>query len=161
MVSALPDPAGPAAPDLTILETRVYRGPNIWSYEPAIHLVVDLGSLEDYPTVSLPGFTDQLVELGLRQVGSHHPAQVRAQSGRTRAAATVGAVGARPERRGRDGPGQRADHAPPGDVAELGEVHRRRPSGPGRPAGVALTPVRPGCAPAGPGGRRAPSAARR
>ena len=25
-------------PDLTILETRVYRGPNIWSYDPAIHL---------------------------------------------------------------------------------------------------------------------------
>ena len=54
---------GPATPDLTILETRVYRGPNIWSYEPAIHLVVDLGSLEDHPTDTLPGFTDRLLEL--------------------------------------------------------------------------------------------------
>ena len=63
MVSALPDPAGPAAPDLTILETRVYRGPNIWSYEPAIHLVVDLGSLEDYPSNALDGFPDRLLEL--------------------------------------------------------------------------------------------------
>src|SRR4051812_5391014 len=63
MVSALPDPAGPAAPDLAILETRVYRGPNIWSYEPAIHLVVDLGSLEDYPTNTLEGFPDRLLEL--------------------------------------------------------------------------------------------------
>jgi hypothetical protein len=30
------------SPDLTIVETRVYRGANIWSYEKAIHLVVDL-----------------------------------------------------------------------------------------------------------------------
>ena len=42
-------------PDLTILETRVYRGANVWSYEQAIHLVVDLGSLEKYPTNTLPG----------------------------------------------------------------------------------------------------------
>ena len=41
---------------------RVYRGPNLWSYEPAIHLVVDLGSLEDYPTNTIPGFVDGLVE---------------------------------------------------------------------------------------------------
>ena len=56
-------------PDLTILETRVYRGANIWSYEKAIHLVVDLGSLEDFPTDTLPGFTDHLLELlpGLRE----------------------------------------------------------------------------------------------
>src|SRR4051812_50033189 len=57
------------SPDLAILETRVYRGPNIWSYERAIHLVVDLGSLEDFPTDSLPGFTDHLLEAlpGLRE----------------------------------------------------------------------------------------------
>src|SRR3954469_23887173 len=56
-------------PDLTILETRVYRGANIWSYERAIHLVVDLGSLEKYPTNTLPGFTDHLLEMlpGLRE----------------------------------------------------------------------------------------------
>jgi cyanophycin synthetase len=60
-------PAGPR-PDLTILETRVYRGANIWSYEKAIHLVVDLGSLEDWPTDRLSGFTDRLLGLlpGLR-----------------------------------------------------------------------------------------------
>jgi cyanophycin synthetase len=49
------------APDLTILETRVYRGANIWSYEKAIHLVVDLGSLEDFPTNTLPSFTEGLL----------------------------------------------------------------------------------------------------
>ena len=40
-------------PDLAILETRVYRGANVWSYDKAIHLVVDLGSLEKYPTCLL------------------------------------------------------------------------------------------------------------
>jgi cyanophycin synthetase len=56
-------------PDLTILETRVYRGANIWSYERAIHLVVDLGSLEKFPTNTIPGFTDHLLEMlpGLRE----------------------------------------------------------------------------------------------
>ena len=49
-------------PDLTIVSSRVYRGPNVWHYEPAIHLVVDLGVLEDFPTNLLPGFADALVE---------------------------------------------------------------------------------------------------
>jgi len=61
MATERPSPTGPASPDLAILESRVYRGPNIWSYEPAIHLVVDLGSLEDYPTNTIEGFTDQLL----------------------------------------------------------------------------------------------------
>jgi cyanophycin synthetase len=56
-------PAGPPRPDLTIVESRVYRGGNIWSYDPAVHLVVDLGSLEDYPTDTLPGFTDRLIAM--------------------------------------------------------------------------------------------------
>ncbi len=62
MAVEVPTPTGPARPDLRILETRIYRGGNIWSYQQAIHLVVDLGSLEEYPTVSLPGFTDRLLE---------------------------------------------------------------------------------------------------
>jgi cyanophycin synthetase len=62
-VSDRPAPSQPARPDLTIVETRVYRGGNIWSYDPAVHLVVDLGSLEEYPTDTLPGFTDRLLEL--------------------------------------------------------------------------------------------------
>ncbi len=55
-------------PELSIVGTQVYRGPNVWSYEPAIHLVVDLGVLEDWPTDRLPGFTDRLLDLlpGLR-----------------------------------------------------------------------------------------------
>jgi cyanophycin synthetase len=54
---------GPARPDLTILETRVYRGPNYWSYDRAVHLLVDLGSLEDWPSNTLPGLVDRLLEL--------------------------------------------------------------------------------------------------
>ena len=50
-----PTPTGPAAPELSIVESRVYRGGNIWSYSPAIHLVVDLGVLEGYPTDTLDG----------------------------------------------------------------------------------------------------------
>ncbi|HEY0642329.1 MAG TPA: acetate--CoA ligase family protein, partial [Nocardioides sp.] len=56
-------------PDLEIVETRVYRGPNVWSYDKSIHLVVDLGSLEQFPTNTIPGFTDDLVAMlpGLRE----------------------------------------------------------------------------------------------
>jgi cyanophycin synthetase len=58
-----------ASPDLAVVETRVYRGANIWSYDKAIHLVVDLGSLEEHPTDTLPGFTDNLLRMlpGLRE----------------------------------------------------------------------------------------------
>jgi cyanophycin synthetase len=61
--------AGRPAPDLTIVETRVYRGANVWSYEKAIHLVVDLGVLEHYPTNTIAGFTDNLLAAlpGLRE----------------------------------------------------------------------------------------------
>ncbi|HSV40375.1 MAG TPA: cyanophycin synthetase [Nocardioidaceae bacterium] len=67
-MSDQPRPASRPSPDLAIVETRVYRGPNVWSYEKSIHLVVDLGSLEDFPTNSMPGFTDELLTLlpGLR-----------------------------------------------------------------------------------------------
>ena len=56
-------------PDLTIVETRVYRGANVWSYDKAIHLVVDLGALEKFPTNTIPGFTDNLLQMlpGLRE----------------------------------------------------------------------------------------------
>ncbi len=52
------------------METRVYRGPNYWSYEPAIKLLVDLGVLEDFPSNTIPGFVDGLLEL-LPGVGLH------------------------------------------------------------------------------------------
>jgi len=61
--------ARPAA-SLRIVETRVYRGPNYWSYDPAIKLVVDLGVMEAFPTNALPGFVDALLAM-LPGVGSH------------------------------------------------------------------------------------------
>jgi cyanophycin synthetase len=68
-MSDRPEPSGPPRPELRIVEKRVYRGPNVWSYEQAIHLVVDLGILEEYPSNTLPGFVDQLLEWlpGLQQ----------------------------------------------------------------------------------------------
>ena len=38
----------------------MYRGPNFYSYEPAVHMVVDIGRLEQLPTDLLPGFTESL-----------------------------------------------------------------------------------------------------
>jgi cyanophycin synthetase len=55
---------------LKILETRVYRGPNYWSYEPTIKLLVDLGVLEDFPSNTIKGFVEGLLDL-LPEVGAH------------------------------------------------------------------------------------------
>ncbi|MBK9724788.1 MAG: cyanophycin synthetase [Actinomycetales bacterium] len=66
----LPAPPGPPAPELRIVESRVYRGPNVWSYDPAVHLLVDLGILEHYPTSRLPGFTEALLDV-LPGIGRH------------------------------------------------------------------------------------------
>jgi cyanophycin synthetase len=53
----------PAGPDLRILETQIFRGPNYWSYEPCIRLLVDLGSLEHWPSNTLRGFTRKLLRV--------------------------------------------------------------------------------------------------
>jgi Cyanophycin synthase-like N-terminal domain/Mur ligase, glutamate ligase domain len=50
-------------PGVEIVSITVYRGPNYWSYNPAINLLVDFGLLEEWPTDRLPGFAEQLVEL--------------------------------------------------------------------------------------------------
>jgi cyanophycin synthetase len=57
-------------PELQIIETRVYRGPNYWSYEPAIKLIVDLGVLEGFPSNTIPGFVEGLLAL-LPGIGQH------------------------------------------------------------------------------------------
>jgi cyanophycin synthetase len=48
---------------MKILETRVYRGPNLYALWPVIRLRLDLGELERYPTAELPGFAERLLEL--------------------------------------------------------------------------------------------------
>jgi cyanophycin synthetase len=50
-------------PDLEIIETQIFRGPNYWSYDPCIRLQVDLGSLEHWPSNTLEGFNQALLEL--------------------------------------------------------------------------------------------------
>ncbi|MEA2604731.1 MAG: cyanophycin synthetase [Acidobacteriota bacterium] len=48
---------------MKVLETRVYRGPNLYALWPVIRLRLDLGELEWFPTIKLPGFAARLVEL--------------------------------------------------------------------------------------------------
>jgi cyanophycin synthetase len=50
-------------PDLRILQTQVFGGPNYWSYEPCIRMLVDLGSLEEWPSNRIPGFNEGLLAL--------------------------------------------------------------------------------------------------
>jgi len=59
----------PVAPDLTIVTTQVFRGPNYYSYEPAIRLLVDLGSLEHWPSNTIEGFNERMLDLlpGLKE----------------------------------------------------------------------------------------------
>ena len=57
-------------PDLTIVSSQVFRGPNYWSYEPCVRLLVDLGSLEHWPSNTIPRFNDRLLKL-LPGVGEH------------------------------------------------------------------------------------------
>ena len=65
-----PPPGATPRPELKIVETRVYRGPNSWNYDPAIKLIVDLGVLEHFPTSTIPGFVTALLEM-LPGVGQH------------------------------------------------------------------------------------------
>ena len=60
----------PARPDLTIVQAHVFRGPNYWSYEPCIRMLVDLGSLEAWPSNQIKGFNEGLLKL-LPGVGEH------------------------------------------------------------------------------------------
>ena len=68
---------GRPSPDLRIVETRVYRGANVWAYDKSIHLVVDLGSLEQFPTNTIPGFTDNLLQLLPEHIPARAIAAVR------------------------------------------------------------------------------------
>ena len=49
--------------DITFLEIRYLRGPNIWTYRPVIEAVVDIGELEDFPSNVIPGFNERLTAL--------------------------------------------------------------------------------------------------
>jgi cyanophycin synthetase len=46
---------------MKILETRVYRGPNLYGYRPVVRLTLDLEELEEWPSNRIPGFVDGLL----------------------------------------------------------------------------------------------------
>lgn len=46
--------------DIRILGVQHLRGPNIWTYRPAIEALVDIGDLEDFPSNLIPGFYERL-----------------------------------------------------------------------------------------------------
>ncbi|MBX3066189.1 MAG: cyanophycin synthetase [Anaerolineae bacterium] len=56
---------------MRILDTRVFRGPNLYHYRPMIRMEIDIEELEDYPSDKLPGFTDQLLEI-IPTLWDHH-----------------------------------------------------------------------------------------
>ena len=46
--------------DIQIIDVRPLRGPNIWTYRPALEALIDIGELEDFPSNTLPGFYERL-----------------------------------------------------------------------------------------------------
>jgi cyanophycin synthetase len=48
---------------LDIVRITPLRGPNIWTYRPALEAWVDIGDLEDFPSNTLPGFVDRLMAM--------------------------------------------------------------------------------------------------
>jgi cyanophycin synthetase len=47
---------------MEVLERSIYRGPHLYSATPMIRIQLDLGSLEQWPTDRLPGFTEALLQ---------------------------------------------------------------------------------------------------
>lgn len=47
--------------DLRILRVNHLRGPNLWTYRPALEVWLDLGRLEERPSNTIPGFNKRLV----------------------------------------------------------------------------------------------------
>jgi cyanophycin synthetase len=76
VASATKKGAGKAAsglkplPTLQILETRILRGPNYWSRQPVVRMLVDLGELEQFPSNTIPGFVEALLDW-MPSVGEH------------------------------------------------------------------------------------------
>ena len=46
--------------DIRILGLTHLNGPSMWTYQPALEALVDIGALEDFPSDKLPGFVDRL-----------------------------------------------------------------------------------------------------
>ena len=57
--------------NIQFLRVTHLRGPNIWTYRPAIEAWVDIGELEHYPSNTIPGFYERLTAL-LPGLIEHH-----------------------------------------------------------------------------------------
>jgi cyanophycin synthetase len=57
--------------EIRLLRVQYLRGPNIWTYRPALEVWLDLGELEDWPSNRLPGFNDRLLAM-LPALVEHH-----------------------------------------------------------------------------------------
>ncbi len=57
--------------DMQLLRVTYLRGPNFWTYRPALEVWLDLGELEDLPSNLLPGFNERLLAL-LPALNEHH-----------------------------------------------------------------------------------------
>ncbi|WP_334135900.1 cyanophycin synthetase [Tepidimonas sp.] len=45
---------------IRFLRVRHLRGPNLWTYRPALEAIIDIGALEDHPSHTLPGLYERL-----------------------------------------------------------------------------------------------------
>jgi cyanophycin synthetase len=57
--------------EIRLLRVQYLRGPNIWTYRPALEVWLDLGELEDWPSNRLPGFNERLLAM-LPALVEHH-----------------------------------------------------------------------------------------
>jgi cyanophycin synthetase len=48
---------------IEVVRVMYLRGPNIWTYRPALEAWVDIGDLEDHPSNTIPGFPERLTAL--------------------------------------------------------------------------------------------------
>jgi cyanophycin synthetase len=48
---------------IEILDSRVFRGPNVWARVPVVMLKLDIGELEARPSNKIPGFYEEIVQL--------------------------------------------------------------------------------------------------
>ncbi len=58
--SAIDAPRFMTTKNIQLLRVTYLRGPNLWTYRPVIEAWVDIGTLEDYPSNTLPGFVERL-----------------------------------------------------------------------------------------------------
>jgi len=53
----------PASPRMKILESNVLAGSNLYSHRPCVRFRLDIGEMEERPSNTVPGFTDNLLRM--------------------------------------------------------------------------------------------------